>query len=43
MNELYTQALTMAGGLRAFQADLHRHPELSLQEHRTTRRIREEL
>ena len=43
MNELYTQALTMAGGMRAFQADLHRHPELSLQEHRTTRRIREEL
>lgn len=43
MHELYSQALAMADQLRAFQADLHRHPELSLQERRTTAQIRSEL
>ncbi len=43
MNELRSRAMELAPMLKAIKDDLHRHPELSFQERRTTELIRRRL
>ena len=43
MSTLLERARALSPALRAIKEDLHRHPELSFQEHRTTEVIRQEL
>ena len=41
--DLLTKAEAMAGQLVAWRRDIHQHPELSFQEHRTARLVAETL
>ena len=41
--ELLDQAQAMGGALKALKDELHRHPELSFQERRTTALLQEKL
>lgn len=43
MSTLLERARALSPALRAIKEDLHRHPELSFQEHRTTEVIKKEL
>ena len=43
MSTLLERARALSPALRAIKEDLHRHPELSFQEHRTTQVIKKEL
>lgn len=43
MTTILEEARALVPALRAIKADLHRHPELSFAERRTTRVIRETL
>ena len=43
MNAMLERARELAPALRAMKDDLHRHPELSFQEVRTTALLREKL